>query len=176
MFRETNKMSIKHVILGFLSEQSMTGYDLKKKFADSEILHWSGNSNQVYRTLLELHTESLVTIEVQQQVNKPPRKIYTITEEGRKILHAWVLETPALPQIRSPFLAQLTWGDQVDSQAVAEMLTRYAAELQEHLILLREAAHRERGQNHLQRQIGAHWLAFYQHELDWVGTLLDEMK
>ena len=103
-------MSIKHVILGFLSEAPLTGYDLKKKFSASDIFHWSGNNNQIYRALVELHQANLVTIEVEYQESKPPRKIYTVTGEGLAELRQWMLSTPELPQFRNTMLMQLRWS------------------------------------------------------------------
>jgi hypothetical protein len=44
-----NLMSIKHAILGFLSWQPSTGYELKKLFAESDTLSWSGNNNQRWK-------------------------------------------------------------------------------------------------------------------------------
>ena len=69
-------MSIKHAILGFLSWSPLTGYDLKKRFMGSTTLYWSGNNNQIYRSLVDLHQNGFVTKEVQQQEKLPARKIY----------------------------------------------------------------------------------------------------
>ena len=75
------ELSIKHVILGFLSEMPLAGYDLIRKFSDSDFFHWSGNSNQIYKALLELQEESLVTVEVLYHDRKPQRNINTITDK-----------------------------------------------------------------------------------------------
>ena len=67
-------MSIRHAILGFLSWQSFSGYDLKKMFSDSTALYWSGNNNQIYTTLVQLREEGLVEQEVQYQASLPAKK------------------------------------------------------------------------------------------------------
>ncbi len=172
-------MSIKHVILGFLSETPLTGYDLKKKFSDSDIFHWSGNNNQIYRTLVELHDEHFVTIEVQYQENKPPRKIYTITESGRATLQEWMRSPPELPQFRNALLMQLTWADQLEPDALSRMLGGYEDELQAHIIILREQARRKRinaEKPALRDRIAEHWIAFYELELGWVNQLRQEIS
>jgi len=79
-------MTVKHAILGLLSWKPLTGYDLKRIFSDSSAFYWSGNNNQVYRTLLELFEEGLVAREVVQQENLPAKKIYSISEKGRQEL------------------------------------------------------------------------------------------
>ena len=76
-------MSIRHAILGFLSWKPFTGYELKKLFADALSFHWSGNNNQIYGSLVELHKVGAVSVEVEQQEKLPARKVYTITDEGR---------------------------------------------------------------------------------------------
>jgi PadR family transcriptional regulator AphA len=58
-------MSIKLAILGILSWETSTGYDLKKIIEDSSAMYWSGNNNQIYKTLVQLLGEELVTNEVQ---------------------------------------------------------------------------------------------------------------
>jgi DNA-binding PadR family transcriptional regulator len=47
-------MTINFAVLGILSYQPMSGYDLKKIMQDSVYMHWSGNNNQIYKALLEL--------------------------------------------------------------------------------------------------------------------------
>jgi PadR family transcriptional regulator AphA len=163
-------VSIKHAILGFLSETPLTGYDLKKKFSTSDVFHWSGNSNQIYRSLVDLHEEGLVTLDVQQQENKPPRKIYSLTAAGTTALREWMLSTPELPQLQNPLLVQLTWADQLEPAQLSAMLADYEAELREYTLTLREQAERARSGG-LRDRIAAHWIDFYQRELDWVVAL-----
>ncbi len=171
-------MSIKYVILGFLNESPQTGYDLKKKFSDSDIFHWSGNNNQIYKALVELHDEALVTIEVQYQENKPPRKIYTITAQGLVALQEWILSAPELPQFRNALLMQLMWAEQVDAGKVSGMLARYEQEVQEHLLVLREQMRRsglvsqpQAMKVSIKTRIAEHWAAFYELEVQWVREM-----
>lgn len=172
-------VSIKYVILGFLSETPLTGYDLKKKFSESDIFHWSGNNNQIYRTLVELHDENLVTTEVQYQESKPPRKIYTIAIAGLAALRQWMLTTPELPHFRNPLLMQLTWADQLEADVLGKMLAAYEEELQVHLLMLREQTRRNSElapQNHFfGERITEHWLSFYELERNWVEALRQEL-
>ncbi len=168
-------MSIKYVILGFLSETPLTGYDLKKKFSESEIFHWSGNNNQIYRTLVELHEAQLVTVEVQVQASKPSRKIYTITDTGLATLRRWLRSTPELPQFRDALLLQLAWADQLDTDALSALLTAYEDELHAHVVLLREQMRRDTDPRQpLRNRIAEHWLSFYELELEWVRNLREE--
>ena len=60
-------MNVKFAILGFLSWKPATGYELKKLITQSVGFEWSGNNNQVYTTLVQLHRDGLVTVELQHQ-------------------------------------------------------------------------------------------------------------
>lgn len=168
-------MSIKYAMLGFLSWMPMSGYDIKKLFVDSETLYWSGNNNQIYKTLVELHEEELVTKEVQYQEDHPPRKIYTITDKGRQVLKQWVLSEPELPQIKGSFLVQLAWADQLQTSELDGLLGRYEGEVQVELLMLRErqqrqptAPNRTERETYLWQMITENRILFYENELNWV--------
>ena len=90
-------MTIKHMILGYLSWQPMSGYDVKKIIAHSEILPWSANNNQVYRALVQMHNDGWVEKTVETQTGAPNRHIYTITPAGQDALRAWAGSPPEIP-------------------------------------------------------------------------------
>ena len=131
-------MAIKYAILGLLSWKPLSGYDLKKIMVDSAAFYWSGNNNQIYKTLVQLHEEGLVEIEVRQQENYPPRKEYTITESGAAALRAWVLAEPELTQFRNTFLIQLAWADRLEAAELDGLLARYEHGVAMQVLLLEE--------------------------------------
>lgn len=168
-------MSIQHAILGFLSWTPMTGYDLKKRFEESETFYWSGNNNQIYKALVELHEAGLVTKEIQHQESLPSRKIYTITGQGLAELRRWLLTPPELPQRRHPLLVQLAWADLLTPAELNGVLARYEEEVQTRWLMAREQAQRtthwpqrtER-ERRLWQMIAENEVAFYAGELAWV--------
>ncbi len=135
-------MSIKYAILGILSWKSSTGYELKKIFEDSSILYWSGNNNQIYKALLEMQENMLVTSQVIHQESSPSKKIYTITEEGRKELKEWVVTLPEAPEIKKSFLVQLAWSDMLSSKELHQCFSNYEKELLLHLVMEQEKSKR----------------------------------
>lgn len=175
-------MAIKYAILGLLSWQPMTGYDLKKRFSEIESLYWSGNNNQIYRTLVDLHKDKLVLQEIEHQDGAPSRKVYSVTVKGRVALREWLQQTPELPQVRNHFLIQLAWADQLKADELDAMLAAYAEELAVKLLMLQEQ--RDRGadmpqrtprERYLWRTIDARWQAFYENELNMVRELRAEL-
>lgn len=176
-------MSIKYAILGFLNWTPLSGYDLKKLFAESAILYWSGNNNQIYRALVELHQENRVTQDVAYQSDKPPRKVYTITDQGRADLRQWLQATPEVTQIRSGLLIQLLWADLLAPAELDELLARYEDELRVYHLMLQEQSRRDQaGQTavstprtpreaYLWAQVTTFWTTSYENELAWIRQL-----
>jgi DNA-binding PadR family transcriptional regulator len=176
-------MTIQYAILGLLSWRPMSGYDLKKIIADSPAFYWSGNNNQIYKTLVQLHADGLVESEVRQQENYPARKEYRLTEQGATALRDWVISTPELPQFRSTFLIQLAWADQLDAAELDELLARYERGVEMQVLILQERE--QRGvlnpartprEAYLWREIAGYFLTAYTNELIWVRKLRKEVK
>jgi PadR family transcriptional regulator AphA len=173
-------MSIAYAILGFLSWRPLTGYDLKKLFADSEFFYWSGNSNQIYRALVKLHGEGLVSREVEHQEAYPDRKVYTITGKGRVALRAWLGSTPELPELRHAFLVQLAWADLLPPEELDALLRAYEGRARAQLLICQEQQRRGEidpartpREAYLWRMVAENWIGFYQHELAWARALRD---
>lgn len=128
-------MSISYAILGILSYKSMTGYDLKKVIQDSSFMHWSGNNNQIYKSLTELLDKGLVTNVVTHQEGSPTKKIYNITSEGLDALKEWVLSTSELSEIKKPFLVQLSWSKQLNTSELNTVLDGYENQVKMQLFM-----------------------------------------
>lgn len=135
-------MSIKYAILGLLSSKPSTGYDMKKVFEESAAMYWSGNNNQIYKSLIELLNEGLVTSEIKHQETSPSKKIYTITGEGLAELKKWVLSQPEAPEFKKTFLVQLAWADQLSNDELDELTSKYENEIKIQLLLHQEKKRR----------------------------------
>ncbi|WP_106768819.1 DUF4180 domain-containing protein [Paenibacillus faecalis] len=171
-------MSINHAILGMLSYKPMTGYDLKKIIQASSFMYWSGNNNQIYKALLELHNEGLVTNEIYHQDSSPSKKIYTITNDGLQELKRWTLSESEIPEIKKPFLIQLAWTDQLSNREIDELLIRYEQTIKE--LVATEQERNRKGAfmpNRTPRE-SAIWnliyeniLSSYTNELEWINRV-----
>ncbi|MDF2543081.1 MAG: hypothetical protein K0S47_2799 [Herbinix sp.] len=171
-------MSIKYAILGILSYQAYSGYDIKKVMQDSSFMHWSGNNNQIYKALLELLEEGYVTSETKHQDSLPSKKIYSITEDGLVELKKWVCSEPDLPDIKKTFLVQLAWADQLNKDELKLLLFQYENELRNQITLRK--ANRERGyffparskrEEALWNLIFDNALDTYESELNWINKV-----
>jgi DNA-binding PadR family transcriptional regulator len=126
-------VSLKHALLGFLNYGPHTGYELKKVFDISVAHFWSAELSQIYPTLKALETEGLVEMKVEVQADRPNRKVYSITDDGRRELVDW-LGTPADPdQIREPLLVKLFFAASSGKAQVMAVLRRRADDLRQRL-------------------------------------------
>jgi DNA-binding PadR family transcriptional regulator len=180
---ETRKLTIEYTILGLLSQEPMSGYDLKKIISGSPTFYWSGNSNQIYSVLVELHRQGYLSLEVIYQENKPPRKIYTITALGKQKLAAWLQSSPQLPERKHPFLIQLAWANLLPDTELDGLLERYQEEIQaqlkmaqHHGLSLEPVAPLSGLQELIWEQISQNWTAYYQAELQWLQAFRSKLK
>lgn len=91
-----NFMSVKHTLLALLDQQPMHGYELGKRLKLVVNAEWDVKPGQVASTLARLKDANLVDFEVEETDDAPDRKVYAITEEGRKELEDWYLS----PEVR----------------------------------------------------------------------------
>ena len=104
-------MSLPHGLLGLLRYGDKTGYELAKLFEMSINSFWHAQSSQIYRELNRLEDGGLVTSQNIIQQGKPNKRVYTITDAGRKEFERW-MNTPAqlLKNRQSPLLVYTFFG------------------------------------------------------------------
>lgn len=169
-------MQLRDTILGLLSWKPLSGYDLKRIISESDVFYWSGNNNQIYKSLLELQNEGLVTHQVQLQASLPAKKIYTLTERGLAELRQRLLAEPELPELRKGFLIQLAWAEPLSDAEVLALLGKYEAEIEQRLRMLQAQAARRAAsrparsprEGYLWQRIADNLFLAYQAELAWV--------
>jgi len=111
-----------HAILAFLHFSPMTGYDLKKYFEQSVAHFWSVTQSHIYKTLDSLEKDGYVESSIIQQVGKPNRKEYSITDAGRQKLQRWLITPLPLPPTREAWLIQIFFAYANSNQEIIELL------------------------------------------------------
>ncbi len=115
-------MSLPYGILGLLTYKESTGYDLTKIFDDSLNNFWHAQSSQIYRELGRLESEGLVTSRSVIQDNRPNKRIYAVTEVGRKAFTDWLGKAePARENPHNSLLMRIFFGAD-DAEATLAML------------------------------------------------------
>lgn len=116
-------MSLQHAMLGILSQQPMTGYDLKTVCFDQTIAHfWQADQAQIYRTLDKMADAGYVESTLEIQTERPNRKVYSITDAGRAELRRWLLSPQAMVAYREPLLVQLFFAESLTNAQIIMLL------------------------------------------------------
>lgn len=85
-------MSLAHALLGLLRNCPATGYQLKDDFQNSVNFFWNATLPQIYRTLNKMQSQGWLKAEIETQIGKPNRKVYSLTEEGLEEFLRWLNE------------------------------------------------------------------------------------
>jgi DNA-binding PadR family transcriptional regulator len=146
-------MSIRHAILGLLSEGPLHGYGLKAAYEESLVPGASLNIGQVYPALERLQTDGHVTSEVVAQSERPDRKVFTITDAGRRELANWLATAaPRESDLRNETFLKVSLalrlrrqGGDADPFAVIAVARRETLKSLHELTAAREQAERDGG-------------------------------
>jgi PadR family transcriptional regulator, regulatory protein AphA len=122
-------MSLNHAILGFLRYGPQTGYDLKKVFDVSVRHFWPAQQSQIYQSLGKLTEEGLIECEVISQDDRPNKKLFHITEDGRAELLRWLAAPIAGRPVRAQFLIQIFFAGCLSDSEILSLLEAKAAEI-----------------------------------------------
>jgi len=104
-------MSLPHGLLGLLGYESRTGYELTKIFEDSLNYFWHAQSSQIYRELNRMEEKGWVISQSVIQDKRPNKRVYSITEDGRKAFVQWLHESaPLFENPHEPLLMRVFFG------------------------------------------------------------------
>ncbi|WP_462408716.1 PadR family transcriptional regulator [Neobacillus sp. Marseille-QA0830] len=115
-------MNIQDVILGFLYEEPMSGYDIKQMMENSVSYFFEASFGAIYPALRKMEKEGLVEKQVIQQEGKPNKNLYAITETGKEQFQNY-LESPINPTVtRSDILIRIFFGRFTTQEQIMEWL------------------------------------------------------
>ena len=114
---------LKYAMLGFLNYRSLSGYDLKRIMDVSTTNFWVTDLSQIYKALKSLEADGAITSSVEAQDDKPDRRVYTITDEGRADLQDW-LDTPLtdVTPMKEALLLKMFFSANADRQQLITQL------------------------------------------------------
>ncbi|MCI0709101.1 MAG: PadR family transcriptional regulator [Chloroflexi bacterium] len=132
-------MSVKHALLGLLTENPKHGYDLKRDFDDRLGDIWNLNYGQIYTTLERLVRDGLVELfdEVSQE-DRPDKKIYRITSSGRNELRHWLVQ-PLKHEprtLRDELFLKLLFIDLTDPELILQQIREQHSVYMAHMMQL----------------------------------------
>src|SRR5699024_10825889 len=89
--------TLQYMILGLLTRQEMTGYDIKQTFDKEKAEFWSAPFSQIYPELSRLLKKELIEL-IPDKVENSRKKTYRISSQGLKLFNDW-LKIPLTPEI-----------------------------------------------------------------------------
>jgi len=112
------------VLLGLLTVEPMSGYDLGQSIRASIGFFWNESYGQIYPNLKKLAAAGLVAAKTERQKGKPDRQVYSITPSGREHLKKWLAVEPQSEVPRNELLLKLFFGVQAGPEAVTGYVER----------------------------------------------------
>lgn len=119
-----NEKKMDQVILGLLSHEPMTGYDIKKRLDTTLRLFWNASYGSIYPTLNSLENEHKVT-RLQTTYNGRDKILYTITGEGRQSLQQWLEKPVVKDELRYETLLKLFFGSEIGSEVTLKHIQEF---------------------------------------------------
>jgi DNA-binding PadR family transcriptional regulator len=115
-----SKSKTQFLILGLLSEQPLTGYDIKKIVDIRFSNFWSESYGQIYPELAKLESSGLVTVSRQNTGTKKERKQYSITESGLSALKEWLAQPVEKEIVRFELLLKLYFSNLTQTEVITD--------------------------------------------------------
>lgn len=113
-----SRMSLRHAAMAALLEGEASGYDLAKGFDASVANFWMATPQQLYRELERMQADGLVQARLVRQERRPNKRLFSLTEAGRRELREFTA-TPLRPgAIRDELMVKVQAVDAGDAEAV----------------------------------------------------------
>ncbi|MEQ5776972.1 MULTISPECIES: PadR family transcriptional regulator [unclassified Thalassospira] len=122
-------MDIRSLCLGALMAGDASGYEIRKMFEDGVFSFFQMASlGSIYPALTKLSQDGLVTFTEQEQENRPDKKVYRLTAEGRRSFLRTLFQTrPGEDRYRSDILFMLSFADELPVELCEALIDEYAA-------------------------------------------------
>jgi DNA-binding PadR family transcriptional regulator len=171
-------MNLRAVLLGFLTRGDLTGYELKGAMDESVGFFFGASYGSIYPTLKSLEEEGLVRSTLVVQTDRPNKKVYSLTPEGRAYFLESLREPPAEDSFRSEFLIQLFFGHHQNPERVLALIEDHRTSLRNSLERLRKKEEEIREIPHARYGLMClrYGLVYYENTLAWLDGVEREVR
>jgi DNA-binding PadR family transcriptional regulator len=154
----------------------MSGYDIKRFLKGLSWLIGNPGGGSLYPVLRALRQEELVTVEVVPGLDRPPRKIYSITEAGQEALHAWIEQPVAASAPLKAFAMRLLLADSHTPVRLSAYLRQRKEQVAAHQATLSGGLGAPGSKLNQGQQLAlGYGLALAEAELAWLDRTLDRL-
>lgn len=130
-----NEKKIDYVLLGILSHEDLTGYDIKKRLDNRLRFFWNASYGSIYPALAKLEQMNMITSSRQDE-NGRERIVYSITEIGRSYLCEWLRKPVAKDELRYETLLKLFFGDEIGEEDTICHIQAFENKVSQELLIL----------------------------------------
>src|SRR5262249_14737852 len=109
------------VVLGLLALGPLSGYDIKATVDRSTRCFWAASYGQIYPELRRLEAEGLIAGE-DAPTGGRGRRVYELTDAGRKALEEWLLHPTSTVELRDESLLRLFFADALPREHAPQLL------------------------------------------------------
>lgn len=124
------------VILGLLSHEDLTGYDIKKRLDGAVGFFWKGSFGNIYPSLTAMEKEGLVSKKKSSKTGGRERIPYRITKTGIQALRAWLREEQVSNELRYETLLKLYFGGAADRSITIRNIRIFEEDVKRNLAVL----------------------------------------
>ena len=135
-----SEKKIDYVLLGLLSHESLSGYDIKKRLDNRLRFFWNASYGSIYPALSKLEEQKYIT-KCGLTENGREKLIYTITEQGRSYLYTWLQKPVVKDELRYETLLKLFFGNQAGPDITLHHIEEFEQKIRRELPFLQECAH-----------------------------------
>jgi PadR family transcriptional regulator AphA len=111
------RVSPENSLLGILMTGPKHGYELHGYICSKMNQFWQLNMSQVYALLKRMEANGLVVSDEELQENRPPKKIFSLTQKGKQRFVRWV-SSPVehVRDMRMEFMAKLYFAKELQPE------------------------------------------------------------
>ncbi|MEV6769365.1 PadR family transcriptional regulator [Nocardia sp. NPDC051030] len=117
-------MSLRYALLGLLSDEPASGYDLLQRFKGSLSNVWPATQSQIYTELTKLADAGLIAV---SDEGPRGRKEYTISQAGIDDLRTWLITTKPKRVARNEMLLRVFFLGMVPTSNARDYLSAIGA-------------------------------------------------
>ncbi len=130
--REVTALVLDYIALGLLVPGPNYGYELYHEVTQNFGAVCEVGRSRFYAALAALHDRGYLDLSTEPQEDRPPRKMYRLTDAGREVFNRWLAE-PVMPPrlIRVVLLVKLRFFDLLGLPGLGQLIDAQIASCRE---------------------------------------------
>jgi DNA-binding PadR family transcriptional regulator len=128
-----------YVILGLLTENPLSGYDIKKIIDIRFKFFWSESYGQIYPELKRMMEDGLIESELLE--HDRGKQLYRITKHGYDELKQWLMIKPDTESFRLEILLKRYFAGIVDADIMINHIQQFELQHRQELFILNQFKH-----------------------------------